>query len=89
MGGGEIAGNFCFYFHIFLKWCVQLFIAHFTVAFESNMCDMQMILYLNLNITDLIQVIYQAAPPQWTKMTGVMWVMIFNLFIYDNVGCVS
>lgn len=51
---------------------------------------MQVILYLNLNLAYLTQVIHhQAALPQWTEMTGVMWVRIFNLFIYDHVGSVS
>lgn len=51
---------------------------------------MQLILYLNLNLADLTQVIQlQAALPRWTETTGVMWVRIFNLFIYDNVGSVS
>lgn len=49
-----------------------------------------MILYLNLNLADLTQAIdHQAALPQQTESTGVMWVRIFNLFIYDNVGSVS
>lgn len=36
-GVGGFLEHLCFYFDIFLKWRVQLFIAHFKVTFESNM----------------------------------------------------
>lgn len=36
-GVGRFLGHLCFYFDIFLKWRVKLFIAHFKVTFESNM----------------------------------------------------
>lgn len=56
LGMGRFLGHLCFYFDIFLKRCVKLFIAHFKVTFESNMWNMEVILYLNLNLADLIQV---------------------------------
>lgn len=37
LGFIRFLGHLRFYFDIFLKWRVQLFIAHFKVTFESNM----------------------------------------------------
>lgn len=48
------------------------------------MSDILMILYLNLNFTTQSGS-SSGSSPTMDKKTGVMWVRIFNLFIYDNV----
>lgn len=87
LGLQNLRGIFWFNFAIFLNWCVQLLI-DLKVTFESNMWYKQVILYLNLNPADITRSIFRQLSHNGYKWR-VMWVRIFNLFIYDHVGSVS